>query len=224
MFQINYKLSKYLLKMSSKLKDFGLFFITDSKLTKKTVIEDVKSAIKSGVKVVQYREKEASAKQMIQEAKKIKQICKKNNVLFLINDRIDVALAINADGVHLGQEDMPYEYARKLLGKSKIIGLSSHNAKEALQNQRLGADYTSIGPIYYTTTKKIVKPIGLEPIKQLKNKLKIPFVAIGGINEKNIDDVLKAGAKNIAIISGIVAKRDVEENIRKFIKKIAQYK
>ncbi len=154
---------------------------------------------------------------MIQEAKKIKQICKKNNVLFLINDRVDVAIAIDADGIHLGQEDMPYKYAKKLLG-NKIIGLSAHNIKEALQNQKLGADYISIGPIYYTTTKKITKSIGLNPIKQLKNKLKIPFVAIGGINEKNIDDVLKVGAKNVAIISAIVAEDNVEGTVKRFIK------
>jgi len=208
-----------------KLTDFGLYFITDSKLTKKTVIEDVKSAIKGGVKIVQYREKNADTKQMIEEAKEIKEICKKSNALFLINDRIDVVLAIDADGVHLGQEDMPYEYARKLLGNDKIIGLSAHSLKEALQNQEAGADYTSIGPIYYTTTKKDAKaPIGLEPIRELKDKLKIPFVAIGGINETNIDDVLTAGAKNIAIISGIVAKENVEECVRNFIRKIESYK
>ena len=207
-----------------KLKNFGLYFITDSKLTKKTVIEDVKSAIKGGVKIVQYREKNSDTKQMIEEAKEIKGICKKSNVLFLINDRIDVALAVDADGVHLGQEDMHYEYARNLLGNNKIIGLSAHSLKEALQNERIGADYTSIGPIYYTTTKRDAKaPIGLKPIRELKGKLKIPFVAIGGINETNIDDVLKAGAKNIAIISGIITKENVEESVRNFIKKFNSY-
>ena len=204
----------------SKLKDFGLYFITDSKLTKKGIINDVKSAIKGGVKIVQYREKGASTKKMIEEAKEIKKLCKKNNVIFLINDRIDVALAVDADGVHLGCDDLPYQSARKLLGKNKIIGLSANSAEQALQNQKLGADYTAIGPIYFTTTKKISRAIGLAPIFQLKNKLKIPFVAIGGINESNINDVLKAGAKNVAIISAIVAKDNVEEAVRDFISKI----
>lgn len=190
------------------MKDFGLYFITDGRLTKKNVIDDVKAAVKARVKIVQYREKNAPTKQMINEARQIRRICRKNSVLFLINDRIDIAVAVDADGVHLGEEDMPYEYARKLLGKDKIIGLSAESVKDALQNQKLGADYTGIGPIYHTTTKKDAKaPIGLEPIKQLKNKLKIPFVAIGGINEANINDVLKAGAKNIAIISAIIEKR-----------------
>lgn len=206
---------------SKKLKDFGLYFITDSKLTRKNVIEDAKAALKAGVKVVQYREKEKQTRQMLDEAAKIMKICKKNNALFLVNDRIDVALAVDADGVHLGQEDMLYSHARKLLGNKKIIGLSAHSIKDALQNQALGADYTSIGPIYYTTTKKDAKePIGLEPIRKLKNNLKIPFVAIGGINEANIDDVLKAGARNVAIISGIVAKDNVEGRIKFFISKI----
>ena len=207
------------------MKDFGLYFITDSKLTKKTVIDDVKAAIKGGVRVIQYREKNASARQMVEEAKEIKKICKKNGVIFIVNDRVEVALAVDADGVHISEEDMPYKYARKLLGKNKIIGLSAHSVKQALQNQKHGADYTSIGPIYFTTTKKPAKaPIGLEPIKQLKNKLNIPFVAIGGIKETSIKDVLQAGAKNIAIISGIVAKDNVEQTVKKLINVINKRK
>ena len=205
-----------------KLKNFGLYFITDSTLTKKSVLEDARAAIKAGVKIIQYREKNAPAKQMIEEASKIKKLCKKNDVLFLINDRIDIALAVSADGVHLGaEEDVPYTIARKLLGKNKIIGLSAHSAKDALKNEKMGADYTSIGPIYYTTTKKNGhEPIGLNPIKQLKNQLKIPFIVIGGINESNIDKVLESGAKNIAMISAIATKGDVEKATRRFIEKI----
>ncbi len=202
------------------LKDFGLYFITDSRLTKKSVTDDAKAAIKAGVKILQYREKNSSTKQMIEEAKKIKDLCKKNNVLFLVNDRIDVALAANADGIHIGDDDIPYEYARKLMGTNKIIGLSADSTKKALLNQKIGADYTGIGPIYHTTTKKIGRPIGLRPIKQLKSRLKIPFVAIGGINESNIDDVLKAGAKNIAIISAIVAKDNVALSVRYFMERM----
>lgn len=205
----------------TRLADFGLYFITDSKLTKRTVIDDVKAAVKGGVKIIQYREKEAPAKQIIEYAQKINQICKKNHVLFLVNDRIDVALAIGADGIHIGKEDVPYQYARKLLGKGKLIGMSAHSVKDALQNQQLGADYTSIGPIYLTTTKKDAKlSIGLSPISQLKTKLRIPFVAIGGINESNIDGVLEAGARNIAIISGIATKTNVESSVRMFVNKI----
>ena len=205
----------------SKLKDFGLYFITDSRLTKKTVIEDVKSAVKGGVKIVQYREKEASTKKMIEEAAKIMEICRKNNVIFIINDRVDVALAVDADGVHLGQNDMPYLDARKILGREKIIGLSAESFEKALLNEKIGADYTGIGPIFSTSTKKdLPSPIGIEPIKQLKNKINIPFVAIGGINEMNIDEVLNAGAGNVAIISGIIGSEDVESAVKNYLKKI----
>ena len=209
---------------STKLKDFGLYFITDSRLTKRTVIDDAKAAIKGGVKVIQYREKNAPARRMILEAKKIKKLCQKNNVLFLVNDSIDVALAVNADGIHIGDDDVPYKYARKLLGKDKIIGVSAQSVKEALFNEKIGADYTGIGPIYYTATKKINRPIGLAPIKELKTRLKIPFVAIGGINQNNIDEILKAGAKNMAVISAIVTKHDVESTVRDFVRKIKQFK
>lgn len=209
-----------------KLKNFGLYFITDSTLSKKSVLEDVKAAIKAGVKIIQYREKNAPTKQIIKEASEIKKLCKKNGVLFLINDRVDVALAVSSDGVHLGEEeDMPYKIARKLLGKNKIIGLSAHSVKDALHNEKIGADYTSIGPIYYTTTKKNGhKPIGLNPIKQLKNRLNIPFVAIGGINKANIDEVVEAGPRNIAIISAIISNGNIENAAKYFIERMNSLK
>ena len=208
-----------MIKMA-KMKDLGLYFITDRKLSKNGIIKDVGAAVRAGIKIVQYREKELDTKRMVDEAFQIKQICD-GKAVFLINDRVDVALAVNADGIHIGSEDMPYEHARKLLGKEKIIGLSSNSFEESLHNQELGADYTSIGPIFYTATKKDAgSPIGLEPIKKLTNELQIPFVAIGGINEYNVDEVLKAGAKNVAIISAIVAKDNVGNVIKEFMKKI----
>lgn len=200
-----------------KLNDFGLYFITDSKITKKTVIEDVKSAIKGGVKIIQYREKEAPVRQMLEEAKEIKKLCQENNVIFLINDRINIAVAADADGVHLGQNDERCETARKLLGKNKIIGLTAHNVKESVEAEKLGADYIGLSPIFSTGTKADAgKPCGTEMIIRVKKYVKIPIVAIGGINESNIGEVLKAGAKNIAIISAILTKDDVGKAVRDF--------
>ena len=208
-----------------KLKDFGLYFITDSKLTKKTIIDDVKSAIKSGVKIIQYREKEASAEQMLEEAKEIKKLCQKNSVIFIVNDRIDIALAADADGVHLGQNDARCETARKLLGKNKIIGLTAHNVKESVEAEKIGADYIGLSPIFPTSTKADAgKACGTEMITQVKKYVKIPIVALGGINESNIGQALKAGAKNIAIISAILAKDSVGQAVKKFIERIRSCK
>ena len=208
-----------------RLKDFGLYFITDSRLTKKNIIEDVKSSIKGGVKIVQYREKYAPTKKMVGGAFEIKKLCKKNNVIFLINDGIDVALAVDADGIHLGQDDIPYEDARKLLGNKKIIGVTVHNLKEAIDAEKKGADYLGLSPIFDTSTKLDAgKSCSTSMITKVKKNIKIPIVAIGGINKSNIDEVLKAGAKNVAIISAIIAKTDVEEAVRQFIDKIDSYK
>ena len=128
--------------MKPSLKEIDLYFITDSKLTKKTVLDDIKSAIKAGVKIIQYREKEKPTRIMYEEAKEIKKLCDKNNVLLIINDRIDICQAINADGVHLGNEDMPYKEARKLLKskkskENKIIGLTIHNVEEAKKAEKI---------------------------------------------------------------------------------------
>ena len=203
--------------------DFDLYFITDRNLTKKTIIEDVKAAVKADVKVIQYRDKDVSTKEMLETAKKIKEICQ-NKALFLINDRVDIALAINADGVHLGIEDMPYNEARKLL-KKKIIGLTVHNVEEALEAEKLGADYISVSPIFHTTTKKDAgKPAGIKLIEDIKNKVKIPVVAIGGINLENMEKCLKAGADSVAMISAIVTKENVEEECRKIRDVILKYK
>ena len=204
-----------------KLEDFGLYFITDSRLTKKTVIEDVKSAIKGGAKIIQYREKNAPAKKMLEEANEIKKLCQKNKVIFLINDRIDIALAVDADGVHIGQDDMPYNAARNLLGKNKIIGITAHNLEESMEAEKIGADYIGLSPIFSTNTKSDAgNACGAEMISKVKKKVKIPIVAIGGINESNIKDVLKAGAKNAAIISAILTTDDVERAVKKFIERI----
>ena len=203
--------------MKEKLEDMDLYFITDSRLTRKTVLEDVKSAIRAGVKIIQYREKEKSTGDMIKEAKEISELCKKNNVLFIINDRVDIALAVDADGVHLGNKDMTYSIARKILGSKKIIGLTVHNIREAVEAERIGADYVGVSPIFETKTKLDAgRPAGLKLIKDIKKAIKIPFVAIGGINENNLGSVIEAGARSIAAISAIVTKDNVEKECKKF--------
>ncbi len=203
--------------MKEKLNDIDLYFITDSKLTRRTVLEDVRSAVKAGVKVIQYREKDLCTREMINEAEKMCTLCKENDALFIVNDRVDIALAVNADGVHLGNEDMDLATARKILGDTKIIGLTVHDVGEAIEAERIGADYIGISPIFETKTKPDAGlPAGINLIKHIKNIVKIPFVAIGGINEYNIKSVMEAGARSIAIISAIVATDDVEDACRRF--------
>ena len=203
--------------MKEKLNDIDLYFITDSRLTGRTVLEDVGSAIRAGVKIIQYREKDLTTREMIDEAEKICRLCRENDVLFIINDRVDIALAVDADGVHLGNEDMPYEAARRILGNTKIIGLTVHDVGEAIEAERIGADYIGISPIFETTTKPDAgTPAGIDLIKYIKKAVKIPFVAIGGINQDNIKSVLEAGARSIAVISAIVTKDDVEKECKKF--------
>ncbi len=203
--------------MKEKLDDIDLYFITDSKLTRRTVLEDVRSAIKAGVRIIQYREKDLCTREMINEAEKIGRLCKKNNVLFIINDRVDIALAVDADGVHLGNEDMHYSAARKILGNMKTIGLTIHNVSEAIEAERIGADYIGISPIFETKTKPDAgTPAGIDLIKYIKKIVKIPFVAIGGINEDNVKSVIEAGARSIAVISAIVTKGDVKKECKKF--------
>jgi len=193
----------------------GYYFITDEKLSKHGNASDCRAAMKSGVKIVQYRNKNGSTKEMYREALSLRKICSK--AIFLINDRIDIAIAVGADGVHLGQDDLDFRIARKLLGKKSIIGITAHNIKEALKAEKDGATYVGLSPIFQTTTKIDAGiPAGIKLIKQVKKKISIPIVAIGGINFSNADQVIKAGADSICAISCVVTKENVTVEIMKF--------
>jgi thiamine-phosphate pyrophosphorylase len=193
----------------------GFYFITDAHLSRRGNLSDVKSALQAKVKVVQYRNKSATTRDMLKEALELKRACK--NTIFLVNDRLDIALAVNADGVHLGRHDMPYALARKLLGKNKVIGLTVHSLKEAKLAQKLGADYLGVSPIFATKTKSDSgKPCGVELIKKIKRQLDIPIIAIGGINLKNAPRVISAGADGLCAISAVVTKPDVKKEIERF--------
>jgi thiamine-phosphate pyrophosphorylase len=201
----------------------GFYFITDASLSRQGNISDCNNALSAGVGVVQYRDKQISAKQMYLEALKLRRICK--DITFLLNDRVDIALGVAADGVHLGQDDLPYTFARRLLGKNKIIGLTVHTFLEAKYAQRLGADYISVGPIFTTSTKKAaLAPVGVELIEKIKRRVSIPIVAIGGINLSNAEEVVQAGADSLCAISAVVNKPDVKADIGKFQELFAQRK
>jgi len=193
----------------------GYYFITDSCLSEKGNLADVKEAVSAGVQVIQYRQKNAAAKQMYNEALSLKNICQGR--LFLINDRVDVALAVDADGVHLGQSDLPCEAARKILGKEKIIGLTVSSIEQACQAQAKGADYIGVSPIFSTQTKTDAgNALGIELLKQIRENVSMPIVVIGGITLENAKDVIAAGADAICAISAVLGKADIKEEINKF--------
>ena len=193
----------------------GYYFITDSSLTRSGNISDVKQAEAGRVCAVQYRNKNAETREMYIEAVRLREICR--NTLFLINDRIDIALAVDADGVHLGQSDMPYIEARKILGPKKIIGITVHNLAEAVEAQRLGADYLGVSPIFQTATKSDAgKPAGIALIEKIRARVDIPLIAIGGIDLGNAPEVIKSGADGLCAISAVVSKENVGDEIRKF--------
>ncbi|HTY44866.1 MAG TPA: thiamine phosphate synthase [Patescibacteria group bacterium] len=194
----------------------GYYFITDARLSRAGNASDVKNALAAGVRLVQYRDKEAGTRQLYEEALRLRSLCKKGAV-FLVNDRLDIALGVDADGVHLGSDDLPYRVARRLLGKKKIIGITVHTVREAQEAQRLGADYIGVSPVFKTGTKRDAgKPAGIRLIKEIKKRVSIPVIAIGGIRLSNARQVVEAGADGVCAISAVVAGPDVRGEIEKF--------
>ncbi len=193
----------------------GYYFITDSKLSRAGNVSDVQNAVAAGVEVVQYRRPDASTAELFAEAVVLRKLCCRT--LFLINDRVDIAQAVEADGVHLGQEDLLLPAARQLLGKEKIIGLTVHSLAEARQAEAAGADYLGVSPIFTTQTKTDAgRPAGIQLIRQIKSAVKIPLVAIGGINLANAPEVIRAGADGLCAISAVVSREDIRAEIEKF--------
>ena len=195
----------------------GYYFITDKGISKAGNESDIVSAIEAGTELIQYRNKTSKTKKFYTEAKKLRDLCRDKNAFFIINDRLDIALAVNADGVHLGQDDMPIQIAREILGNDKIIGITVHTKEEAITAERNGADYISIAPIYLTTTKKDAGlPCGIELIGHIKSVCTIPLFAIGGIDLSNAGLVIEAGADGLCAISAVITKDDVKKEIEKF--------
>ncbi|APQ77241.1 thiamine phosphate synthase [Clostridium botulinum] len=192
--------------------NYELYLITDRRFLKgrqlKKVVED---AILGGVTIVQVREKDVSTREFYNVAKEVKEVTDYYKVPIIINDRLDIAQAIDANGVHLGQKDMHLNIAREILGKDKIIGISVGNVKEALEAQNNGADYLGIGTIFPTGSKKDVDAIiGIDGLSKIKDSISIPSVAIGGINKTNFKDVLKTGIEGISVISAILDEDDIK--------------
>ena len=202
------------------LIDYSIYLITDHDCLKgRDFLQCIEAALRGGVTLVQLREKSVTGRLFLERAVAVKSLCDKYNVPLLINDRIDIALACKAQGVHLGQEDIPLATAREILGDEAIIGISAHTSEEARLAELEGADYLGVGAVFPTSTKEDASEVGLERLKQIRTMTKLPLVGIGGVNALNYAKVLVAGAQGAAIISGILGADDIENEVRK-IKKI----
>ncbi|MEW6102632.1 MAG: thiamine phosphate synthase [bacterium] len=205
-----YAIEKALFKPRIK----GLYLIIDTGLCEP--IDVVEKAIDAGVKIIQLRDKRGNIREFLKIGEKIRSLS--DEITLIINDRLDVALAVSSDGLHLGQDDLPIQYARERF--PGIIGVSCHSLDEAIKAELNGADYIGLGPIFKTKTKPELSPIGYEIIKEVKQKIKIPIVAIGGITLENLEKVRSADA--IAVASAILESKDVKEDCIKFIKDLTK--
>ncbi|MGD9301280.1 MAG: thiamine phosphate synthase [Desulfobacterales bacterium] len=190
--------------------DYSLYLVTDRGLARgRATLDIVQAAVSGGVTCVQLREKDCPTLEFIEQAQTIKTFLNAHKVPLIINDRLDVALAVAADGVHLGQNDMPLAMARKMAGPSMLIGISAESVEDAVEAEKGGADYLGVSPIYATPTKSdTALPLGMEGLRKIKKRVKIPLVAIGGLNHLNAAEAIRNGADGVAVVSAIVAADD----------------
>lgn len=201
--------------------NYSLYLITDPHLAKDSLFSIVSQAISGGVTMVQYRNKKASTKVLTEEASRLQKLTAEAGTPLIINDRVDVVLATNADGVHLGQNDMPVAIARKLLGAKKIIGVSVKTVEQAKKAVLEGADYLGVGPVFKTQTKTDAgESLGVSVIEKIVQEIDIPVVGIGGITKENASEVIRVGAKGIAVVSAIMGKQNPEKEAKELLQEV----
>ena len=195
----------------------GYYFITEASLSRAGNLSDVAAAVAAKVRVVQYREKQGLTGELVAEARQLRELCR--GTLFLINDRVDLALEVGADGVHVGQEDLSCHEARQRMGPDKIIGVTVHSVAEALAAQAGGADYLGVSPIFSTATKADAgAPAGVALLAEIRRRVTLPLVAIGGITLAKAPAVIAAGADAVCAIAAVVTRPEVQAEIDKFQK------
>jgi thiamine-phosphate pyrophosphorylase len=200
-------------ELESPWIDFNLYLITGRAETLGRNLEFVvEEALRGGVRAVQLREKSLSTKEYYETAYELRRLTSRYGAKLIINDRVDVALAVEADGVHIGAESLPIYKVRRLLGEKKLIGVSCHNQVQAITAQEMGADFITFGPVFYTQSKApFGDPVGLEKLNSVIEMLQIPVFALGGVNRDNCGEVLSCGVRGIALISGILSAPDPRE-------------
>jgi len=204
-----------------RLKDVHLYLITDRTLftAQCPMYLAFETALEAGVKAVQLREKDLSTKALLDMAYWMRELTNEFGAHLFINDRVDVALSVDADGVHLGRQSIPVQAVRKIAGNTLTIGVSTHTIGEVMEAEKDGADFITLGPVYKTPSKaKYGKPAGLETLKKAKSRTTLPIFAIGGIKPGNVREVKEAGADGIAFISSILPAQDIKKTIEDFLR------
>ena len=202
-------------------KIIGLYVILDRQfLAGRNELEVAKQIIDGGARVIQLRDKQSTRGELVLLAQELRELCGQAGVLFIVNDYLDVALAVDADGLHIGQEDFPLHVARKELPIDRIVGCSVKTPVQATKAQDEGADYVAVGSVFPTTTKKEAIVVGVDTVRELKRMISIPLVAIGGVNESNVSEVVAAGADAVAVVSAVLGHKDVKGAVQRLVTQI----
>ena len=207
--------------MIPKRIDFRLYVITDRKLlaSYEALTAAVEESLKGGARAVQLREKDAVTRELLDAAYSLREITRRYKARLFINGRVDIAMAVGADGVHLGISDIPVHAARKAAGNDMLIGASAHSVAEAKRAEQEGADFVTFGPVYETPSKlQYGKPVGVQAIERVKDEVSIPVFAIGGVNRERVGEALKAGAYGVALISAILASENIKSSTEEFMR------
>lgn len=203
--------------MKNKI-DYSLYLCTDRDLmSTDTVEESVEQAILGGCTTIQLREKNCSSLEFYETAVNVKKITDQYNIPLIINDRVDIALAVNADGVHVGQGDLPCSAVRRIIGKDKILGVSASTLDEAVRAEKDGADYLGVGAMYSTNTKTDVNIVTIEELKKIRKAVAIPIVVIGGINKNTLGNFIGCGIDGLAVVSAIISQKDIRHAAQELI-------
>ena len=203
------------------MKELKFYLVTDSDILRgRDFYNSIEEALKGGVTMLQLREKNASGKEFLEKAIKLRELTKKYNVKFIINDRVDIAMLCDADGVHVGQSDIPANKVREIIGEDKIVGVSARTVEEALTAKENGADYLGVGAMFTTRTKLDAKSVSIEKLKEIKEVIKLPVVAIGGLSLSNIYKLKECNVDGYAVVSAILGAENIKLECEKWIEKI----
>jgi len=207
--------------MNESTRGLDFVLITNRKVCETNLTDIIEQAVEGGVGTVQLREKDLSTSDLYSLAKEIREITKRKGANLIINDRVDIAIAVDADGVHLGWKSLEIGIVRRMIGLDKLIGFSAHSLREAERAENSGADYVTISPIFDTVNKDyFIKPLGVDEIAKIKERINIPVIALGGINENNVNKVLKNGADGIAAISAILLSNSPKQTVTRIYSEI----